>query len=216
MVYLGINLKELRLKKGLTQEQLAYDFGVSSQSISRWENGSTYPDIVMLPVIASYFDVSIDALVGYAKECTKEERERFFGGLRDMDRQEQILQYREMLRKYPNDVHLQFGFVGVLFGIWKNTHDTDLEREIVRLCNRIVSSGDAGMQCGATRCLAFIAKTNGDTEQAMKYVNALPSVLCGRELMAMQIQYDMSFKKALQKFAKEYLHFEELTQANDQ
>lgn len=106
MVYLGINLKELRLKKGLTQEQLAYDFGVSSQSISRWENGSTYPDIVMLPVIASYFDVSIDALVGYAKECTKEERERFFADLRDMDRQEQILQYREILRNYPNDVYL--------------------------------------------------------------------------------------------------------------
>lgn len=40
----------------------------------------------------------------------------------------------------------------------------------------------------------------------MKHVNALPSVLCGRELMAMQIQYDMSFKKALQKIAEEFYH----------
>lgn len=203
MMYLGINLKELRTKKGLTQEQLAYDFGVSSQSISRWENGSTYPDIVMLPVIASYFDVSIDTLVGYAKECTKEERELFFVHVRGMNTQEQIAQYREMLKKYPNDVYLQFGLTGGLFGVWKEGHDADIEREITLLCHRILGSGDAGMQCGANRCLAFIAKENGDMEQAMKYANALPSVLCGRELMAIQIMSDMSFKDALRKFADE-------------
>lgn len=204
MMYLGINLKELRTKKGLTQEQLAYEFGVSSQSISRWENGSTYPDIVMLPVIASYFNVSIDALVGYAKECTGEERELFFAHVRDMNRQEQIVQYREMLKKYPYDIHLQFGLAGVLFGAWKKVHDADMEREITLLCHRILRSGDAGMQCGANRCLALIAKEHGDTELAMKYVNVLPSVLCGRELMAMQIKLDMSFKDAVHKFAEDY------------
>lgn len=203
MMYLGINLKELRTKKGLTQEQLAYDFGVSSQSISRWENGSTYPDIVMLPVIASYFDVSIDTLVGYAKECTKEERELFFAHVRGMNSQEQIAKYREMLKKYPNDVYLQFGLTGVLFGAWKKDYDADIEREITLLCHRILRSGDSGMQCGANRCLALIAKEHGDTELATKYVNALPSVLCGRELMAMQIKSDMSFKDALRKFADE-------------
>lgn len=204
MMYLGINLKELRTGKGLTQEQLAYEFGVSSQSISRWENGSTYPDIVMLPVIASYFNVSIDTLVGYAKECTAEERELFFAHVRDMNRQEKIVQYRGMLKKYPNDIQLQFGLAGVLFGAWKKVHDADMEREITLLCHRILRSGDAGMQCGANRCLALIAKEHGDTELAMKYVNALPSVLCGRELMAMQVKFDMSFQDALRKFAEDY------------
>lgn len=69
MLYLGTNIKEYRLKKGYTQEQLAYDLGVSSQTVSRWENGATYPDIVMLPVIAKLFDTSIDHLMGYAKGC---------------------------------------------------------------------------------------------------------------------------------------------------
>lgn len=203
MMYLGINLKELRTKKGLTQEQLAYEFGVSAQSISRWENGSTYPDIVMLPVIASYFDVSIDTLVGYAKECTKEERELFFAHVRSMNSREQIAQYRKMLKKYPNDIYLQFGLTGVLFDAWKKEHDAEVEKEIKLLCHRILGAGNAGLQCGANRCLALIAKENGDMEQAMKYVNALPSVVCGRELMAMQIKSDMSFKDALRKFADE-------------
>ena len=71
MLYLGTNIKEYRLKKSFTQEQLAYELGVSSQTISRWENGTTYPDIVMLPIIAELFDTSIDNLMGYAKECLR-------------------------------------------------------------------------------------------------------------------------------------------------
>lgn len=39
MLYLGTNIKENRLKKGYTQEQLAYELGVSSQTVSRWETG---------------------------------------------------------------------------------------------------------------------------------------------------------------------------------
>ena len=42
------------MREGLTQEQLAFNLGVSPQTISRWENGTTYPDIVMLPIIADY------------------------------------------------------------------------------------------------------------------------------------------------------------------
>lgn len=46
MLYLGTNIKENRLRKGYTQEQLAYELGVSSQTVSRWETGTTYPYIV--------------------------------------------------------------------------------------------------------------------------------------------------------------------------
>ena len=42
---IGRFLKELRLEKGMTQEQLAETFGVSNRSISRWENGNNMPDL---------------------------------------------------------------------------------------------------------------------------------------------------------------------------
>lgn len=77
MIYLGENIKEYRLKKGYTQEQLAYELGVSSQTVSRWETGATYPDILILPVIAELFETTIDNLMGYAKECSTAEREAF-------------------------------------------------------------------------------------------------------------------------------------------
>ena len=62
---LAENLQLLRKQKGKTQEELAEIFGVSSQSISKWELGINCPDITMLPKIANYYRVSIDELLGY-------------------------------------------------------------------------------------------------------------------------------------------------------
>lgn len=56
------NLKRLRLAKHLTQEQAAAALGVSPQSISRWECGTTLPDVTMLPTIARLYCVTIDDL----------------------------------------------------------------------------------------------------------------------------------------------------------
>ena len=44
IICLGENIWSLRIAKGVTQEQLGYELGVTSQAVSRWENGATYPD----------------------------------------------------------------------------------------------------------------------------------------------------------------------------
>ena len=61
---IGDKIRSLRLQNKLTQEQLADRLGVSYQSVSRWENGVTYPDIEFLPAIARYFSVTTDYLLG--------------------------------------------------------------------------------------------------------------------------------------------------------
>lgn len=61
---IGDNLRTLRLQNKMTQEQLADRLGVSYQSVSRWENGVTYPDIEILPAIARHFSVTVDYLLG--------------------------------------------------------------------------------------------------------------------------------------------------------
>lgn len=55
----------LRKRMGLTQEVVAEKLKITPQSVSRWENGQSRPDIDMLPKIADFFDVSIDGLFGY-------------------------------------------------------------------------------------------------------------------------------------------------------
>ena len=61
---IGEKIRQLRLTNKMTQEQLADRLGVSYQSVSRWENGVTYPDIEFLPAIAKHFSVSLDYLLG--------------------------------------------------------------------------------------------------------------------------------------------------------
>lgn len=63
-ITLANNLRELRKNKNLTQEELAGYLNISPQAISKWERGEGFPDIAMLPVIANYFGITIDTLLG--------------------------------------------------------------------------------------------------------------------------------------------------------
>ena len=62
---LGQKIKELRHRDGRTQDALAEALGVTAQAVSRWESGSSYPDMEIIPAIANYFHISIDELFGY-------------------------------------------------------------------------------------------------------------------------------------------------------
>ncbi|MBQ5950616.1 MAG: helix-turn-helix domain-containing protein [Lachnospiraceae bacterium] len=65
---LGKKIKQLRFKAGLTQEQLADKLGIGPQSVSKWENAVSMPDITALPLLAEVFGVSIDDLFDLTAE----------------------------------------------------------------------------------------------------------------------------------------------------
>lgn len=56
-------LKELRKEKGLTQEQLAEHFYVSTRTVSRWETGSNMPDLSILIELADFYEVDIREII---------------------------------------------------------------------------------------------------------------------------------------------------------
>ncbi len=63
MESIGKNIAQMRREKQLTQDSLAKAIGISPQAVSKWENGGV-PDIELLPKLADFFEVSIDALFG--------------------------------------------------------------------------------------------------------------------------------------------------------
>ncbi len=63
-VKIGSFIKEIRKEKGLTQEQLAEQLGVSQKSVSRWETGKTMPDYSLLPYICEALEINVAELLG--------------------------------------------------------------------------------------------------------------------------------------------------------
>ncbi len=68
---IGRKIKNARAAAGLTQEQAAEALGVSRQTISNWENGKTWPDIVSVVKMSDLYDISLDCLL---KDEKKEEK----------------------------------------------------------------------------------------------------------------------------------------------
>lgn len=71
IITVGKKIYELRKSKGMTQEELASEMGVSIAAVSKWETGNSLPDIFMLCSIADFFEVSTDELLGREKSKKK-------------------------------------------------------------------------------------------------------------------------------------------------
>ena len=113
-LYLSENIKKNRRESNLSQEAFAERLGVSFQTISKWERGECYPDIEMLPKIANFFGITIDALMGADQYQEKEYVDTLQEELRKCDimRDEAALvkKAEEGLRKYPNN-HLIMAWI---------------------------------------------------------------------------------------------------------
>ena len=74
---IGTKIKDLRKRKGLTQEQLAAGLSISFQSVSKWETGVTLPDLSMIPGLTRLLGVTADELLGLTDAETNE-RQHYF------------------------------------------------------------------------------------------------------------------------------------------
>lgn len=107
---LGNKIRELRKSNNLTQEQLAASLNISAQAVSKWEMGTSYPDMTMIPTIAALFKVSLDVLFDFdIKNIEKEiediimEYKKYFWD--NFEKAEEIL--LDGLKIYPASVQLK-------------------------------------------------------------------------------------------------------------
>jgi transcriptional regulator with XRE-family HTH domain len=103
-INIGAFIAARRKEKGLTQEELADYLGVSKPAVSKWESGQSYPDILLLPVLAAFFNTSVDELLGYEAQLTKSEirklYERLAGAFASDPFDAVYAECREYVKKY--------------------------------------------------------------------------------------------------------------------
>ena len=74
-IYFGQRIASLRKARGMTQEALAQQLGITNQAVSKWESDQCCPDIMQLPALADLFEISMDALFGRSEPAPSPEPE---------------------------------------------------------------------------------------------------------------------------------------------
>ena len=110
-INIGETISKIRKEKTLTQEQLSEVFGVSVAAVSKWETGTAYTDIELLPKIAEFFDMSVDRLLGYDRNTLKMTIEEHLQKADDLfynegKEKEAIAYLGNLTYKYPNNVKI--------------------------------------------------------------------------------------------------------------
>lgn len=176
-----------RREKGITQEELAEYVGVSKASVSKWETGQSYPDIALLPQLAAYFNISIDQLMDYSPQLTKDDIKKLYHNLAkefsEKPFDEVYLHCEELIKKY----YACFPFLIQMCVLYINHHmlagdpekGTAMIEEVMELCIRIkTESEDSRLANQATQfqglCLLMLNRPL-ETVELLEDASSLPT-----------------------------------------
>lgn len=199
LINFGITLKNLRHKKDMTQEQVAEFLNTTSQSVSRWETGATYPDIEMLPLIATFYGVTVDYLLGVDNQRVADDIAEYKRIHQEYQNKGDLLSAyditREYYAKYPSDPIIMFAIVEDGYMKARNIIDdknkkNQLLNETIELAKRHVTQfADGNERSAYHKIIAYCYKTMDDSKTAIEYVKMLPNIYNCRE-GASSIFYD--------------------------
>lgn len=129
------NIRALRKQRRITQEQLAEAMNVTAGAVYKWEQALSTPDLGIIMELASFFNVSVDALVGY--QVCASDKERILQELKRIKVEKDYDAYRDevekWLKRYPNDFDVVY-HSGVLYNLTGiEQGDTDLIQRSITL-----------------------------------------------------------------------------------
>ena len=180
-INLGNKIRELRKKKGITQEALASVLSVTPQAVSKWESDLTYPDMSLIPVIAGYFEVSLDMLFDFDLREMKNKIQKI---IKDADVYifSETAQYIETIKsaldEYPMNEDLTSALLdGYEYDMRENGNKEHID-EMIDLAGRIIAeSGDFVKVCSVKDVLAAAYIENGEYEKAKAVLESLPKYI---------------------------------------
>lgn len=185
-IKIGAIVKKLRTENNMTQDTLATAMGVTPQAISRWESGGGYPDLELLPLLADFFRVSTDELLGYKMS----EREQELASMKkEMDRiaevgsvEEQVAYARSAYARYPNDYEIRC-YLGVsLYLLWEEKQEETLFQEIETLLASVANGCvDESTRYDAISALILLYGKVDQYDKAIAWANRLTPMKYCRE-----------------------------------
>lgn len=190
-MHLGENIRRARMERGMTQSALAEALGISDRAVSRWERGTSAPDVALLAQLALVLDISADALLGLDPlriegEILQAAAESTALLLQDKP-DEAVRLMREMNAHCPNQPEVLAYLARALLAL--NTEDS--VREALALCRAAEQSGKAmrlSTTFGCKQTIALCLHRLGRMEEAARLVeDEMPAIFVSRELLLARV-----------------------------
>jgi len=177
----GNKFKILRKNRNLTQEEIAEILGVTFQAISKWETDSAMPDISMLPIIANFFEVTTDELLGVDITRVKQKIDKYEKEINQLYNNwkldDGIKLAKQILIEFPNNYQIM---ICLCHGLWH----LGIYDELIELCKKILEKDtDVSRKNKALEYLIFCYSKRGNKEEALKLAYQLPTCHQAREHM---------------------------------
>lgn len=209
-IYFGENLKKLRKSKELTQEALADFLGMSFQAVSKWERGDTYPDITMLPAIASFFGVTVDSLLGTDRIEKEKQVDEYCKKYSILWSEGRVAEVRDMLKnaiiEFPGNYDLLAKYFNALIHAqYDDEYLISIKAEVQRVYDIIqnyctvdsIRIWTQKLMCRYLRNMSLIENSGVDIAEAEKILEQMPLMQNTRDYEAMYMYPHDDEKRAV-------------------
>lgn len=160
---IGEVIRKYRKENNLTQEEMANRLGVTTPAVNKWENGNSYPDIMMLAPIARLLHISLDTLLSYQEDLSDAEISNI---VKEVDRrfkencyEEVFLWVKEKIETYPNCKMLIWQLATIMDAqrIFHNVSDSEKYETYILSCyERVLESEDENIRnCAADSLFGY-------------------------------------------------------------
>ena len=175
-------IKERRLAKGFTQEQIANYLGVTAPAVNKWEKGTSCPDIVLLPALARLLDTDLNTLLSFQDDLSEKEVALFLNEVSEAAKKDGFEAGYSLaigkIKEYPT-CDLLLGNVAMLLNglllFQGNRIDSyeKYEEEIEALFQRVMQSDRIDIREQAQAYLISKLMEKQDYEQAQKVLDTI-------------------------------------------
>ena len=176
-------IRERRLAKGFTQEQVANFLGITAPAVNKWEKGTSYPDIVLLPALARLLDTDLNTLLSFQDDLSEKEVVLFMNEVSEtMEKDGYEAGYLlagEKLKEYPTCDLLISNLAMLLDGALmlyggKNKSSDEYQEKIESLYYRAAQSENTAIREQAQACLISKLMGRQDYDRAQEILNTIP------------------------------------------
>jgi len=214
---IGATIKQLRIARKITQEELASHLGITSKAVSQWECDRTSPDISQIPALCNFFHISADQLLNINFPKSDEEKHDILHRYYDLLRKGYIKECWELLQeglaKYPNDysimVHLSTCGIRMcnLSEITREEKDS-ISHQCAEYCKRILDEcTDDFIRHTAVSNLCTYYAEKGEISKAKKLAGKMPVMVMSQDFLFANIYNGSKKHKATQRLKSNLLLF---------